>query len=209
MNGDVANGGLRGVWPPFLESAFFGDFFARFLTIFALFRRVCKAPGKSRKRKEKGLFPQMSLALAKPPSLKLPSCGTPTHLRWVAPKGQRNRHSEKRLSKHVTSVSNMCQLVQILIFFSLLFWIGLLFAFARNALLFLSVFLFSTRLRGSEERKKSSLSGGFLPFNEKAGRRRSGKARRKVSHGYRACPRGRGTFTQKNDIRVPPGMTVR
>ena len=39
---------------------------------FALFRRARTAPGKSRKRRKKGLFPQMSSDLLKPPSLKPP-----------------------------------------------------------------------------------------------------------------------------------------
>ena len=50
----AANGGLRGVWPSFLEIGLFWPF---------------SAPAKSRKRKKKGPFPQISSDLLKPPSL--------------------------------------------------------------------------------------------------------------------------------------------
>ena len=39
---------------------------------FALFRRVRRAPGKSRKRRRRAFFPQISSELLKPPSLKPP-----------------------------------------------------------------------------------------------------------------------------------------
>ena len=60
-NGGVTNGGLRGVWPPFLEIGRNRPFSA----FFALFRRVRRAPGKSRKRRKKALFlryPQICLS---------------------------------------------------------------------------------------------------------------------------------------------------
>ena len=59
-NGGVTNGGLRGVWPPFLEIGRNRPFPA----LFALFRRVRRAPGKSRKRRKKAFFlryPQICL----------------------------------------------------------------------------------------------------------------------------------------------------
>ena len=62
-NGGVTNGGLRGVWPPFPESAEIGPF-RPFSAFFALFRRVRRAPGKSRKRRKKTFFlryPRISL----------------------------------------------------------------------------------------------------------------------------------------------------
>ena len=70
-NGGVTNGGLRGVWPPFLEIGRIG-LFRPFSAFFALFRRVQRAPGKSRKRRKKAPFPQISSDLLKPPSLKPP-----------------------------------------------------------------------------------------------------------------------------------------
>ena len=59
-NGGVTNGGLRGVWLPFLEIGRTRPFSA----FCALFRRVRKAPGKSRKRRKKALilrYPQICL----------------------------------------------------------------------------------------------------------------------------------------------------
>ena len=70
-NGGVTNGGLRGVWLPFLEisrnrpkSPFF-----------CLFRPFPEGPKSTReiqKTEEKGLFPQISSDFLKPPSLKPP-----------------------------------------------------------------------------------------------------------------------------------------
>ena len=48
-NGGVTNGGLRGVWPPFLEIGRYRPFSA----FFTLFRGVRRAPGKSRKRRKR------------------------------------------------------------------------------------------------------------------------------------------------------------
>ena len=62
-NGGVTNGGLRGVWPPSRKSAEIG-LFCPFSAFFALFRRVRRAPGKSRKRRKKAFFlryPRISL----------------------------------------------------------------------------------------------------------------------------------------------------
>ena len=70
-NGGVANGGLKGVSPPFLEIGRNRPFSA----FFAVFRRVRSAPRKSRKRRKKGLFPQISSDLLEPPSLEPPFAG--------------------------------------------------------------------------------------------------------------------------------------
>ena len=59
-NAGVTNGGLRGVWPPFLEIGRNPPFLP-FFCLFALFWR-----------EEKGFFPQISLDFLKPPSLKPP-----------------------------------------------------------------------------------------------------------------------------------------
>ena len=62
-NGGVTNGGLRGVWPPFPEIGRNRPFSA-FSCLFSFFRRVRRAPGKSRKRRKKAFFlryPQICL----------------------------------------------------------------------------------------------------------------------------------------------------
>ena len=67
-NGSVTNGGLRGVCPPFLE-------FCRnrpFSPFFCLFLEGAKSSWEIQKTEEKGLFPQISSDLLKPPSLKPP-----------------------------------------------------------------------------------------------------------------------------------------
>ena len=70
-NGGVTNGGLRGVWPPFLEivrnrpkSPFF--------CLFRPFPEGAKSTWEIQKTEEKGLFPQISSDFLKPPSLKPP-----------------------------------------------------------------------------------------------------------------------------------------
>ena len=60
-NGGVTNGGLRGVWP---KSAFFA--------LFRPFPEGVKSTWETVKTEEKGLFPQISSDLLKPPSLKPP-----------------------------------------------------------------------------------------------------------------------------------------
>ena len=70
-NGVVTNGGLRGVCPPFLEIGRNRPF----SPVFCLFRPFPEAPDntwKIQKTEEKGLFPQISSDLLKPPSLKPP-----------------------------------------------------------------------------------------------------------------------------------------
>ena len=67
-NGGVTNEGLRGVWPPFLEigrNRPFSAFFTPFL-------EGPNGTWKIQKTEEKGLFPQISSDLLKPPSLKPP-----------------------------------------------------------------------------------------------------------------------------------------
>ena len=51
-NGGVTNGGLRGVWPPFLEIGRNRPF----LAFFSLFRRVLRAPGKNQENGGKRPF---------------------------------------------------------------------------------------------------------------------------------------------------------
>ena len=67
-NGGITNRGLGGVWPPVLEIGLFRPFPA----FFGRFQKTRTAPGKSRKRQKKGLFPQISSDLLNPPSLKPP-----------------------------------------------------------------------------------------------------------------------------------------
>ena len=70
-NGGVTNGGLRGVWPPVLEIGQNRPF----SPVFCLFRPFPEGPEstwKIQKTEEKGLFPQISSDLLKPPSLKPP-----------------------------------------------------------------------------------------------------------------------------------------
>ena len=76
-NGGVTNGGLRGVWPPFLEIGRNRPFSALFLP----FSGGCEEHlGNPRISEEKGLFPQISSDFLKPPSLKPTLFGTPTIL---------------------------------------------------------------------------------------------------------------------------------
>ena len=71
-NGGVTNGGLRGVWPRFLEVGRNRPF----SPFFALLQRVQRAPGKyTENGGKKHLLPQISsdwTDLLKPPSLKPP-----------------------------------------------------------------------------------------------------------------------------------------
>ena len=70
-NGGVTNGALRGVWPPFPEigrNRPFSPFFCRFRP----FPEGAKSTWEIQKTEEKGLFPQISSDLLKPPSLKPP-----------------------------------------------------------------------------------------------------------------------------------------
>ena len=70
-NGGVTNGGLRGVWPPFLE---IGRNRPRspFFCLFRPFPEGAKSTWEIQKTEEKGLFPQISSDFLKPPSLKPP-----------------------------------------------------------------------------------------------------------------------------------------
>ena len=70
-NGGVTNGGLRGVWPPFLEIGQNRPF-SPFFCIFRSFPEGAKSTWKIQKTEEKNLFPQISPDLLKPPSLKPP-----------------------------------------------------------------------------------------------------------------------------------------
>ena len=77
-NGGVTNGSLRGVWPPLLEIGRNRPF----SPFFCLFRPFPEGPNstwKIQKTEEKGLFPQISLDLLKPPSLKPPFAA----LQWL------------------------------------------------------------------------------------------------------------------------------
>ena len=70
-NGGVTNGGLRGVWPPFLEISRNRPF-SPFFYLSRPFPEGAKSTWKIQKTEEKGLFPQISSDLLKPPSLKAP-----------------------------------------------------------------------------------------------------------------------------------------
>ena len=95
-NGGVTNGGLRGVWPPFLEIGRNRPF-SPFFCPFRPFPEGAKSTWEIQKTEEKGLFPQISSDLLKPPSLKPPfaalqnllggefcSGGFPPVIPWVA-----------------------------------------------------------------------------------------------------------------------------
>ena len=75
-NGGVTNGGLRGVWLPFPEIGRNRPF-SPFFCLFRPFPEGAKSTWEIQKTEEKGLSPQISSDLLKPPSLKTPVCGTP------------------------------------------------------------------------------------------------------------------------------------
>ena len=64
-NGGVTNGGLRGVWPPFLEIGRNRPF-SPFFCLFRPFLEGAKSTWEIQKTEEKGLFPQISSDLLKP-----------------------------------------------------------------------------------------------------------------------------------------------
>ena len=70
-NGGVTNGGLRGVWLPFLEISRNRPF-SPFFCLFRPFPEGAKSAWEIQKTEEKGPFPQISSDLLKPPSLKPP-----------------------------------------------------------------------------------------------------------------------------------------
>ena len=70
-NGGVTNGGLRGVWPPFLEIGRNRPF-SPFSGLFHPFPEGGKSTWKIQKTEEKGPFPKISSDFLKPPSLKPP-----------------------------------------------------------------------------------------------------------------------------------------
>ena len=70
-NGGVTNRGLRGVWPPSPEIGRNRPF-SPFFCLFRPFPEGWKSTLKTQKTEEKGLFPQISSDLLKPPSLKPP-----------------------------------------------------------------------------------------------------------------------------------------
>ena len=70
-NGGVTNGGLRGVWPPFPEIGRNRPF-PPFFCLSRPFPEGTKSTWEIQKTEEKGLFPQISSDLLKPPSLKPP-----------------------------------------------------------------------------------------------------------------------------------------
>ena len=65
-NGGVTNGGLRGVWPPFLEIGRNRPF-SPFFCLFRPFPEGAKSTWEIQKTEEKGLFPQISSDLLKTP----------------------------------------------------------------------------------------------------------------------------------------------
>ena len=83
-------GGLRGICPPFLEIARSRPSSSDF----CFFRPFPEGPNgawKIHKMKEKGLFPQISSDLLKPPSLRLP---------FAALQRKTNKHEEVRRDTH-------------------------------------------------------------------------------------------------------------
>ena len=64
-NGGVTNGGLRGVWPPFLEIGR-NQPFSPFFCLFRPFQEGAKSTWEIQKTEEKGLFPQISSDLLNP-----------------------------------------------------------------------------------------------------------------------------------------------
>ena len=70
-NGGVTNGGLRGVWPHFLEIGQNRPF-SPFFCLFRPFPEGAKSTWEIQKTEDKGLFPQISSDCIKPPSLKPP-----------------------------------------------------------------------------------------------------------------------------------------
>ena len=96
-NGGVTNGGLRGVWPPFLEIGRNRPF-SPFFCLFRPFPEGAKSTWEIQKTEEKGLFPQISSDLLKPPSLKPP---------FAALQGNGNPiiNCEKKMSGITKSVS--------------------------------------------------------------------------------------------------------
>ena len=70
-NGGVTNGGLKGVWPPFLEISRNRPK-SPFFCLFRPFPEGAKSTWEIQKTEEKGLFPQISSDFLKPPSLKPP-----------------------------------------------------------------------------------------------------------------------------------------
>ena len=75
--GGVTNGGLRGVWPPFLEIGRNRPF-SPFFCLFRRFPEGAKSAWETQISEEKGLFPQISSDLLKPPSLKPPCAALQT-----------------------------------------------------------------------------------------------------------------------------------
>ena len=80
-NGGVTNGGLRGVWPPFLEIGQNRPF-SPFFCLFCPFPEGPKSTRKVQKTEEKGLFPQISSDFLRPPSLKPHLRHSNRHLGW-------------------------------------------------------------------------------------------------------------------------------
>ena len=71
QKGGVANGGLRGVWPRFLEIGL-NRTFSTFFCLFRPFPEGATSTWEIQKMEEKRPFTQISPDLIKPPSLKLP-----------------------------------------------------------------------------------------------------------------------------------------
>ena len=112
-NGGVTNGGLRGVWPPFLEIGRNRPF-SPFFYLFALFRRVRSASGKFRKRRKKAFFlryPQIYLH----PHLLNPHLSENSRRLWLFPGSVRgfprktpgkSRENCRRISPEAPNATN-------------------------------------------------------------------------------------------------------
>ena len=94
-NGGVTNGGLRGVWSPFLEIGRNRPF-SPFSCHFRPFPEGPRSTWEIQKTEEKGLFPQISSDFLKPPSLKPPFAALQVKCRGNRPE----KHAEhaKQLS---------------------------------------------------------------------------------------------------------------
>ena len=93
-NGGVTNGGLRGVWPPFLEIGQNRPF-SPFFCVFRPFPEGAKGTWEIQKTEEKGLFPQISSDFLKPPSLKHPFAA-PQNDECMSKVGQQSRFGSKK-----------------------------------------------------------------------------------------------------------------
>ena len=94
-NGGVTNWGSRGAWPPVLEIGQNRPF-SPFFCLFRPFPEGPKSTWKIQKTEEKGLLPQISSDLLKPPSLKPPFAALQSTLA-LPPKGPKIENTVRSL----------------------------------------------------------------------------------------------------------------